>query len=99
MPPPSSVRITRVEFENFKALERYSLSLEQVNTIVGPNNAGKSTVLSAFRALDTALRSTRSRAPLRVYFDGVSTIGYRVPESSFPIALENVHTNYRSTAS
>ena len=99
MPLPSPVRVTRVEFENFKAFERYSLSLEQINIIVGPNNAGKSTLLSAFRALDTALRATRSRAPLRIYFDGSSTIGYRVPESSFPIALENVHTNYRSTAS
>jgi AAA15 family ATPase/GTPase len=58
----SRVRITRVEFENFKALDRYMLSLEQVNIIVGPNNAGKSTVLSAFRALDTALRATKQKA-------------------------------------
>ena len=97
--PLSLVRITRVDFDNFKALEKYSLSLEQVNIIVGPNNAGKSTVLSAFRALDTTLRAIRSKAPTRIYFDDVSMIGYRVPESSFPIALENVHTNYRSTAS
>lgn len=98
-PPFSPARIARVDFENFKALEWYSLSLEQVNIIVGPNNAGKSTVLSAFRALDTTLRAIRSRAPTRIYFDDVSMIGYRVPESGFPIALENVHTNYRSTAS
>jgi len=96
---PSPVRITRVDFDNFKALEKYSLSFEHVNIIVGPNNAGKSTILSAFRALDTALRATRSKAPTRIYFDDVSTIGYRVPESNFPIALENVHTNYQSTAS
>jgi energy-coupling factor transporter ATP-binding protein EcfA2 len=97
--PLSPIRITRVDFDNFKALENYSLSLEQVNIIVGPNNAGKSTVLSAFRALDTTLRAIRSRAPTRIYFDDVSRIGYRVPDSSFPIALENVHTNYQSTAS
>ena len=99
IPPLSPIRITRVDFDNFKALERYSISFEQVNIIVGPNNAGKSTVLSAFRALDTTLRAIRSKAPTRVHFDDVSTIGYRVPESSFPIALENVHTNYQSTAS
>lgn len=29
----------------------------------------------------------------------MSAIGYRVPESSLPIALENVHTNYGSAAS
>lgn len=97
--PLSPVRVTRVDFDNFKALEKYSLSLERVNIIVGPNNAGKSTVLSAFRALDTTLRAIRSKAPTRIYFDDVSMIGYRVPESSFPIALENVHTNYQSTAS
>ena len=99
IPQLSPVQINRVDFENFKALERYSLSLEQVNIVVGPNNAGKSTVLSAFRALDTTMRAIRSKAPTRIYFDDVSKIGYRVPENSFPIALENVHTNYRSTAS
>jgi len=65
--PLSPVRVTRVDFDNFKALEKYSLSLEQVNIVVGPNNAGKSTVLSAFRALDTTLRAIRSKAPTRIY--------------------------------
>ena len=99
MPFPPLARVTRVEFENFKAFEKYSLSLEQVNIVVGPNNAGKSTVLSAFRAPDAALRATRSNAPSRISFDGVTTVGYRIPENSLPIALENVHTNYWSKAS
>lgn len=99
MPLLPVVRFTRVKFVNFKAFERYTLSLEHINVIVGPNNAGKSTVVSAFCALAAALRAAKFKAPQRIYFDDVSAIGYRVPESSLPIALENVHTNYGSAAS
>lgn len=98
-PPSSSVRVSRVEFDNFKAFERYSLSLDQINILAGPNNCGKSTIIGAFRALDSALRAAKSRPPGRVYFDNGNEVGYRIPESSLPIALENVHTNYNSRAS
>ena len=40
---------TRVDFERFKAFKKFSLKLRQFNVLVGPNNAGKSTVLAAFR--------------------------------------------------
>jgi energy-coupling factor transporter ATP-binding protein EcfA2 len=93
------VRISGITFENFKALEQYSLTLEQLNILVGPNNCGKSTIIGALRALDGALRIARSRPPERVYFDDSNEIGYRVPRDSLPIALENVHTNYNSEVS
>jgi predicted ATP-dependent endonuclease of OLD family len=32
--------LTRVEFDRFKAFTRYSISLEQMNVLVGPNNSG-----------------------------------------------------------
>jgi energy-coupling factor transporter ATP-binding protein EcfA2 len=84
---------------NYAPLERYSLSLDQINILVGPNNCGKSTIISAFRAVDSALRATKSRPPGRVYFDDSSEIGYGIPEGSLPIALENIHTNYNTSAS
>jgi hypothetical protein len=93
------VRITSVTFDNFKALEQFALSLDDVNILVGPNNSGKSTIIGAFRSLDSAIRFARTRAPTRVYVGQGYRIGYRVPEASLPISLENVHTNYNSSES
>jgi predicted ATP-dependent endonuclease of OLD family len=50
------VTFTSVEFRNYKAFEHYSVSLQDMNVLVGENNSGKSTILGAFRALDIALR-------------------------------------------
>jgi energy-coupling factor transporter ATP-binding protein EcfA2 len=97
--PLTNSRISGVTFENFKALQHYSLSLEQVNILVGPNNCGKSTIIGALRALDSGLKIARSRPPQRVHFDDNSEIGYRIPKDSLPISLENVHTNYNSEVS
>ncbi|HSU83606.1 MAG TPA: AAA family ATPase, partial [Thermoanaerobaculia bacterium] len=44
-----SVTITSVEFRNFKAFSHFSISLQSLNILVGPNNCGKSTILGAFR--------------------------------------------------
>jgi len=89
-------RIIGVTFENFKAFPEYYLSLKQINILVGPNNCGKSTIISALRALDNGLRIAWSRPPQRIFFDGSSEIGYRIPANSLPLSLENVHTNYNS---
>jgi energy-coupling factor transporter ATP-binding protein EcfA2 len=97
--PPANSRISRITFENFKALQHYSLSLEQVNILVGPNNCGKSTIIGALRALDSGLKIAGSRPPQRVHFDDDSEIGYRIPKDSLPISLENVHTNYNAEIS
>ncbi len=41
----NSVRISSIRFFNFKALSDYSLSLQGMNILVGPNNSGKSTIM------------------------------------------------------
>ena len=87
--------ITSVRFKNFKALRDYSVSLQRMNVLVGPNNSGKSTVLSAFRVLEQALRRARSRkaSPVRTH-SGTMSLGHNIPESTIPISLENVHSDY-----
>ena len=50
------MKITSIEFRNYKALKCYSLSLQPMNLLVGPNNCGKSTVIDAFKILSVALR-------------------------------------------
>ena len=87
--------ITSVRFWNFKALRDYSVSLQQMNILVGPNNCGKSTILSAFRVLEQAMRIARSRRATRVptHTEG-QTDGHFISESVVPIPMENVHSDY-----
>jgi len=87
-------RIRRIEFSNFKGLSRYTLTVGEINILVGSNNSGKSTIIGALRTLDAAIRLAATRPPSRVYVGDVSHIGYRIPEDSVPISLENVQTDY-----
>lgn len=43
--------LTRIQFENFKALRSTSLGLEPFTLIVGPNGSGKTSVIQALRLL------------------------------------------------
>ncbi|OEE38347.1 ATP-dependent nuclease [Vibrio anguillarum] len=96
----SHVRISSVKFTNFKALKDYSVSITDTNILVGPNNAGKSTIISAFRILDVALRKAKRRKPERVpYPDGKSGFGHRVPDHQISVSLENVATDYNENDS
>lgn len=90
--------ITSVKFRNFKGFRDFSISLRAMNILVGPNNSGKSTVLSAFRLLEQALRTSGSRRPSRVSTHmGRQAFGHNVPESQIPFELENVHFNYNAS--
>jgi len=88
------LRYTRVEFHRFKAFDHFSLSLRQFNIVVGPNNAGKSTVLAAFRILAAGLRKANTRRPSFVRFNGSTVRGYDVDLSSISVAEENLFFNY-----
>jgi energy-coupling factor transporter ATP-binding protein EcfA2 len=96
---PSGVTITSIEFYNFKALNHFSVKLQRMNVLVGPNNSGKSTILSSLRVLAEGIRQGRSKTPDRVLGPDGDTIGYRIPEKNLPISVENVHTDYEETDS
>lgn len=91
------VAITSIKFSQFKALHSFSVKLDSCNIFVGPNNAGKSTVISAFRILESALRTAGSRRPDFVSINGMRKLGHRIPVNSLPVSLENVHTDYVHT--
>jgi hypothetical protein len=57
------VTFTSVELVNFKAFGRFSVALQSMNTLAGPNNCGKRTLLGVFPALEVGLRRGRSRNP------------------------------------
>jgi energy-coupling factor transporter ATP-binding protein EcfA2 len=94
-----ATRITRVEFQNFKAFRRFSVSLERMNVLVGPNNSGKSTILGAFRLLAGGIQRARARKPEWLEGPNGGRFGYRVPQDSMPFSLENVHTDYEDVTS
>ena len=94
MATTNHIRIASVEFDNFKAFRRFSLGVQAVNIIVGPNNSGKSTILGSFRVLAEGMRRARARSPERVMVRGKARPGYTIPAVDIPISLENVHTDY-----
>ena len=58
-----AVHITKISFTRFKAFVNFTLHLRHFNILVGPNNAGKSTIIAAFRILAAALRRATTRNP------------------------------------
>ncbi len=87
-------QFVRVDFERFKALKAFSIDLRQFNILVGPNNAGKSTILAAFRILAAALRHANSRNPTLVRGPDGTVSGYGVDLTSISVAEENIFYDY-----
>ncbi len=93
------LQIDRIHFRSFKAFTSFSVNLRHTNILVGPNNSGKSTVISALRALDMAIRVARARSPVRLPApSGTERDGYAVAADSLPLSLENVQTDYDENA-
>jgi len=88
------ITISSVEFKNFKALKNYSIRLQHMNILVGPNNTGKSTIISAFRALGVAIRQGFSKKASLVEGPVSERYGYPISDELLPMSLENVHTDY-----
>ncbi len=85
----------RLELKNFRTFERFSVSLGKHNVFVGPNNCGKSSILDAFRILNSCYRFSRSSNPSLIEIEGEGVAaGYRVPDSSIPVPLANIARNY-----
>ena len=83
-----------VEFKRFKAFTDFRLRLRHFNILVGPNNAGKSTVLAAFRVLSVAMRRAASRRPEIVSGPLGPSRGYIIDLSSASVSEENLFYNY-----
>jgi hypothetical protein len=88
------IQFTKVEFHRFKAFRAFTLNLRHFNILVGPNNAGKSTVLTAFRILAAAMRRANSRSPEIVRGPLGQSRGYPVDLKGISVAEENIFYNY-----
>ncbi|HEY1719567.1 MAG TPA: ATP-binding protein [Verrucomicrobiae bacterium] len=89
------LQITSIRFRNYKAFGDYSISLSPFNVLVGPNNAGKSTVLGAIRILSEGIRRARvKKSDLIDGPKGHQVRAYFIKLEGLPISTENVFHNY-----
>ncbi len=95
--PEELHHFVRVDFTLFKAFERFTLHLRSFNILVGPNNAGKSTILAAFRILAAAHRKASSRNPELIPGPRGETFGYSIDLNGISVAQENLFYNYDNT--
>lgn len=89
-----TVHITKISFTRFKAFVNFTLHLRHFNILVGPNNAGKSTIIAAFRILAAALRRATTRNPEVIEGPHGPEYGYNVDISAISVAEENIFYNY-----
>lgn len=89
------MKISRVELINFKQFDKFHVSCKQRNVLVGPNNAGKSTVLDALRIVADVLRVAKRLNPIRQSHDvdGVCAT-YLLSKSTISIPLESINRDY-----
>ncbi len=87
-------QFTKVTFKRFKAFETFSLHLRHFNILVGPNNAGKSTILTAFRILASALRRASTRTSEVIPGPLGPALGYNIDIKETSVAEENIFYNY-----
>lgn len=59
--------ITKVEVERFKSIEKVTLELGKINVLVGPNNAGKSSIIQALQLATSVAQASRIYAPKAQY--------------------------------
>lgn len=87
-------QFVRVDFRRFKAFDSFTLHLRHFNILVGPNNAGKSTILAAFRILAAAMRKASTRNPEMIRGPEGNKFGYVIDLSAILVAEENLFYNY-----
>jgi hypothetical protein len=89
------VLLRSLRFQNFKGLRDFAVRLHSFNVLVGPNNAGKSTILDGLRAISAAIKFGRRRNPTLVSVQRQAIWGYEIPTSLIPISLANIHSDYQ----
>lgn len=96
--PPSILRQLRLV--RFRSFEDYTLTFGDGALLVGPNNAGKSTLLTAVRFADTLIRHAHRRAPTSSTIDlGVRVLTYPIQIRDYPALRDSVRYEFGSAES
>jgi len=96
----ATTKIASIRFSNFKSFRNFSVTLQDTNILVGPNNSGKSTIVSSLRLLEAALRRANTKNAERVRLPNESFgYGHHLSIAQLSVSLENVATDYNAEAS
>src|ERR1700682_572379 len=84
-----------LRLHHFKAFENYQIRFHDSAYLVGPNNAGKSTIISVLRGASQMLRHAgRWRADVVGTSAGLNHRGYSFPASRFGLVDDNVQHEF-----
>lgn len=90
--------IKQIKLRNFKAFENFTITLKESSLLVGPNSAGKSTILSSLKFAEACLRNAkRVRFSLSRRHDGSWVQGYPIPIKDFELLNESVRHEFRES--
>ena len=88
--------IQRVSVRDFMAFERFRLDLRGDAYLAGPNNAGKSTLITAIRVAAQMLRIAVRRNPTDTFRDGKEQVlGYSFTDSQVSLDAPNLRHEFR----
>lgn len=100
MTDTDAVFIRRLKLNNYKAFRNFELRFRGDSFLVGPNNAGKSTLIEAMKGAAAMLRHASKRRPDFHRFDKGSFVwAYRSPAERHEIEGENLRHDFRSADS
>ena len=89
------MKILRIDLNNFKQFRKFHVLCKQRNVLVGPNNAGKSTVLDALRIVADVLKVAKRLNPTRQSHEGDGVCAtYSLSKSAISIPLESINRDY-----
>lgn len=93
----ASPYLSEVQLSNFKAFERFQMRFSGDAYLVGPNNAGKSTLISAIRSAAQMLRLASNKAPDRAVRDGDrSFLGYTLAGDRVGLIEDNLRYEFHN---
>ena len=89
------IHITSIKYKNYKSFSQFSVSLNDFNILVGPNNSGKSTIIGSLKILAEGIRKANAKKPIMINDpNGYQVLGYEIDLNQVPVATENVFHNY-----
>lgn len=88
--------LRELRLRNFRAFRDFRISVGDGAYLVGPNNAGKSTVLTAIRLADVLLRLSQRRNPTQTRLDGDRHFpAWSMSLVDFPALRESIRYEFR----
>jgi predicted ATPase len=89
--------LAKLRLVNFRAFRDFSISFGDGTYLVGPNNAGKSTILTALRTADVLIRlAHRRKASLHCVHNSRNIVAYPLVLSDFPALQESVRHEFHN---